>query len=1202
MRTLFTPSRREQPQPQPRSPHHSESTPPSALRRTPRNESSSQRRRVVVRSASSSPLQSSPERREPLDVDDGDADLVSSSFNLSDSNGRATSVASSAKSYASTLHREVVPLGTMSIRPASGSGDAIRCVTAVPSGVVWTGERGGWIRTRDSSTGEIAPLRHNRAYVDQHDNVEINVLVYVAKTDEVWAGRSDGALFMYSISDGQETHSIRPHDSAILCGALLSDGVRVVTGGADWKINVWDVVRRRHLGMLSGHANAVRCLVPLPLDCPTGGGFLSGSDDTTLVRWRQNASAERAGVYDGHTRGVLCATHTGIHVWSGGEDGSVRLFDLVTFAPIVVLKLHTVPVCSLLFVEGDFKVWSVARDGVMALWDPVDYSLIDTMSAINQPDIGRSSDSPTSTRLNVPRVTAVLPVARCSVWRLWTCASDGSIDVRLSLGADDEVVESDIHKRYCDKCDELEAAETALARLRAEHSLCRDDDDHNNDCNGVSDELRAECGRLQDELEDARRQLSEQRIIMSPPRRDPDPVLVTSAAFYERATVQLAAYAFDLLEDSEFAARCTMQMCEEHTRRVVLATHLDQLSLVEGSSVLKCELKYAEVRREELVALRSSLDQAMEEKDRLRASVSDLHEQLGRRDEELQSLYVAREALQEELQHKTAEVEAAVRNARYDAEQHISDLETTLVDVRAELTHLSSTLLRTQSQYTNKCNECVTLQDDADAERNRLLEELKNAQSRAARQKSECQSAQESLHDVREELQHVQDELCSVKAKYVDKCSEAHHDTERSAEEILGLRKLVAELRGEIAGKTSAYLDASHQSELARGDFERKEEEVRALKYDLDAANNEVHALREANTRAQEGWEERCRDLTQELEQMRQEHATHAAAWDRQRQDLAREVQTERDEARQARQDAEKVRRDAELHRAETDAKALREQSVAQAELLAAHRTERQLLDRFKALQDELDDTKTTTRRLASERDDLAERVSALDRQIRDSHHAAARELRSLREQVAQTSRPNSRAATPTNSVASTTTSAALERDHLVSELRASVLQARDTISSMQSEDLERRRHIRQLEVELQRRRDEASAEINSSAEVESLRRELSRVTSKLHIAEDELAAMVVRQQQQQQPQQNYNNTNTSSRQQSPVRSSQRGGMMLSLASPTMSTTNNNNATPSNHYQGLPVGRTTANGSSGSALFSEHRVLRSPLPSTERNY
>ena len=92
------------------------------------------------------------------------------------------------------------------------------------------------------------------------------------------------------------------HESEVSSAAFFPDGQRIVSGGKDKTVRIWDALRGIELQTLKGHYGPVNC-VAVSSD---GKHIVSGSDDNTLVLWDAD-SGEHLETLEGSSSGIVSA-------------------------------------------------------------------------------------------------------------------------------------------------------------------------------------------------------------------------------------------------------------------------------------------------------------------------------------------------------------------------------------------------------------------------------------------------------------------------------------------------------------------------------------------------------------------------------------------------------------------------------------------------------------------------------------------------------------------------------------------------------------------------------------------------------------------------------------------------------------------------------------------------------------------------------
>ncbi|MBV8541347.1 MAG: pentapeptide repeat-containing protein, partial [Pseudonocardiales bacterium] len=135
--------------------------------------------------------------------------------------------------------------------------------------------------------------------------------------------------------------SLRPltgHTGGVLAVAWSPDGTRLLTGGRDGDVRVWDAASGEPLHRLTGHTDWVWAVAW----SPDGTRLLTGGGDGTVRVW-DAASGEPLHRLTGHTDWVWAVAWSpdGSRLLTGGGDGTVRVWDAASGEPLHRLTGHT---------------------------------------------------------------------------------------------------------------------------------------------------------------------------------------------------------------------------------------------------------------------------------------------------------------------------------------------------------------------------------------------------------------------------------------------------------------------------------------------------------------------------------------------------------------------------------------------------------------------------------------------------------------------------------------------------------------------------------------------------------------------------------------------------------------------------------------------------------------------------------------------
>jgi serine/threonine protein kinase len=283
------------------------------------------------------------------------------------------------------------------LRRMIGHADAVASVRFAPDGRhLASGDKDGVLLYWDAETGQVV-----RRFPKHPQEIRS---VAFAPTSEHLASASGFTVRLYDVR-GQEVRRYSGHTGSIKCLAFSADGKRLITGGDDKTIRLWDVSTGREVQRFSRHAAGITALAfradtnqfasasrdqtvrlwdlrrglevetfeahagtVLDIAVSADGRRLASAHFDTILRLWDMESASEQGKFVGHKQMVsaLAFTPDGKRLLSAGQDQTLRLWDLATFTELACATCHTAGIHAL----------SVSPDGTRVVTGGADKKLV----------------------------------------------------------------------------------------------------------------------------------------------------------------------------------------------------------------------------------------------------------------------------------------------------------------------------------------------------------------------------------------------------------------------------------------------------------------------------------------------------------------------------------------------------------------------------------------------------------------------------------------------------------------------------------------------------------------------------------------------------------------------------------------------------------------------------------------------------------
>ncbi len=182
----------------------------------------------------------------------------------------------------------------------------------------------------------------------------------------VVSGGRDGSMRVWDVESGLCLATWTGHRDWVAACGFRADGARVVSASGDGTLRVWDVASGTSLAVCEGHEGAVSDAV----FTPDGRQLVSAASDDTLRLW-DAADGRCVGVWTGHTAAVCACTVApdGQHAISASGDKSLRWWDIGSGRCLSVWHGHTGGVSACAISPNGARVVSASNDKTLRLWD-----------------------------------------------------------------------------------------------------------------------------------------------------------------------------------------------------------------------------------------------------------------------------------------------------------------------------------------------------------------------------------------------------------------------------------------------------------------------------------------------------------------------------------------------------------------------------------------------------------------------------------------------------------------------------------------------------------------------------------------------------------------------------------------------------------------------------------------------------------------
>jgi WD40 repeat protein len=194
--------------------------------------------------------------------------------------------------------------------------------------------------------------------------------VAYGKTGALAWGGGGGEIFLWALPGKGEPARFAGHKDGTECLAFSPDGKKLVSGGRDRAVKLWDVETGKPLWELADVHKAVVLAAAFAPD----GSFVTADKNGRLVRW--GADGQSGPVVPAHTGAINGAAFSpdGKLLATTGDDGLVRLWhtadlDKAEVPPVWTVEGHGNGALGVCFSPDGTRLATTGHDKAVRLWE-----------------------------------------------------------------------------------------------------------------------------------------------------------------------------------------------------------------------------------------------------------------------------------------------------------------------------------------------------------------------------------------------------------------------------------------------------------------------------------------------------------------------------------------------------------------------------------------------------------------------------------------------------------------------------------------------------------------------------------------------------------------------------------------------------------------------------------------------------------------
>ena len=196
----------------------------------------------------------------------------------------------------------------------------------------------------------------------------IRALAVTPDGSRLVTGGDDHTIRIWNLTSGRLERTLQGHIDSVRAVAVTPDGRRIVSGGTYDVVRVWDVASGQFVHTIAGQAG-FRAVYAVAIAADGRRVVFGGAGAVVQVWDLVGGRAERTLRSVDSTVRAVAITPDGRFALTGGDSGIIQVWDLDTGLAVRSLNCYTRPVLAMAVTPDGRKVVSGGHDSTVQVWD-----------------------------------------------------------------------------------------------------------------------------------------------------------------------------------------------------------------------------------------------------------------------------------------------------------------------------------------------------------------------------------------------------------------------------------------------------------------------------------------------------------------------------------------------------------------------------------------------------------------------------------------------------------------------------------------------------------------------------------------------------------------------------------------------------------------------------------------------------------------